>query len=361
MRTLLLSAEPIPPGVLHSLAALGVTPVVAVADGESGEHGAVRYERLAARGRQGDPIHLRWSRRALRTLVRDLRPDLLHVAGDPWTPTAECGAAAARHAKLPYVLVGSASVGGPRGITARWQARRVRDGAAGLAAVSRPALALLNGGEHRVPETILPHLGFDIPPVVAPQDPPEAVTFGVIGRIVPERGLDLLLDALAECFGEWRLKIVGTGPAQEDLERQAQRLGLSSRIEWLGGLPRSELPRIWPEIDMIVAPSRSTPEWMEPTGSIVLEAMAHCRSAIVSRSGALPEVVDDSGMIVDEGDRDALQRALSGIITEPGRTRQLGAAARRRVLEHYGDAPTAERMLAWWRAALGHSDQLVSP
>lgn len=361
MRILLLTTDPIAPGVLQSLAALGVEPVVAVPSGESVARGAVRFERVTARGEQGDPLHLRWSRKALRTVVRDLRPDLIHLGGDPWTPTAESGAAAARYLKTPYVLVGSSSLGGPRGITARWQARRVRDGAAGLAGVSRPALAWLSDGRHDVPEAIVPHLGFEIPSEVPTDRPPASVTFVVVGRIVPERGLDLLLDALANCFGDWRLKIVGTGPAQESLEHQAQRLGLSARLEWLGGLPRGELWRVWPEVDMIVAPSRSTVQWVEPTGSLVLEAMANGRGAIVSRSGALPEVVGEDGLIVDENDRDALQRALAGVISDPGRTRQIGAAARRRVLEHYGDAPTAERILGWWRAALGQTSQDVSP
>jgi glycosyltransferase involved in cell wall biosynthesis len=178
------------------------------------------------------------------------------------------------------------------------------------------------------------------------------MVFAVVGRIVPERGLDLLIDALAEVYGDWRLQIVGTGPSQEPLEAQAQRLGLSARIEWLGGVPRHELATIWTSTDALIAPSRSTPAWVEPSGSLVLEAMAWGVPAIVSRCGALPDVVGDAGMVIDEGDRPALTRALSRLVEDPSRSLALGASARQRVLEHYGDGPIAERMATFWREAL---------
>lgn len=355
MRILILSPDLPSHGVVQSLAAQGVEPVVALASGESRTHGVIRYERIASRGDHGDPLHLRWSKKALRTFVRDLRPDLIHVVGDPWIPTAESGAAVARHLKIPYVVVGQSSVGGPNGLTARWQSKRVRDGAAGLGGVSRVALQHLVGDAPSVPTVVLPNPGFEIPLSTIDRPVPAFPTFLVVGRIVPERGLDLLFDSLATCFGEWRLRIVGTGPAQVQLEAHAQRLGLSSRIEWLGGLPRSELARLWPEVDLIVAPSRSTPTWVEPTGSVVMEAMAHGVGAVVTRCGALPDIVGEGGMIVDEDDGEALSRALSGVIGDPSRVVALGATARRRLLEQFGDGPLAGRMLAWWREARAES------
>jgi glycosyltransferase involved in cell wall biosynthesis len=353
VRVLILSPEPPSRGLLQSVAALGVEPLVARGKGEIETDGLVRYERVAARGDPADPMDYRWSRKALRDLVRDLRPDLLHLIGDPWTPTAEAGAAAARDLKLPYVVVGTSSLGGPRGLTARWQANRVRDGAAGLAGITKPALDLLTVDAKPGPRAILPQLGFVIP--TDPGERPVATVplFVVVGRIVAERGIDLLLDALAEVYGDWRLQIVGTGPAQEALEAQSQRLGLAARIAWLGGVPRQELAGLWSTADALVAPSRSTPTWIEPTGSLVLEAMARRVPAIVSRCGALPDVVGDAGMVIDEGDRAALTRALARLVEDPARARVLGAMARRRVLEHYGDGPVAERIVALWRQVIG--------
>lgn len=352
MRVLLLSPECPPRGVLRSLVSLGVEPVVPRAAGEAETDGQVQLVRIATRGDAHDPMDLRWSRKPLRTLVRDTGPALLHIVADPWTPTAEVGAAAARDLKLPYVLVGTSSVGGPKGITAGWQSRRVRDAANGLGGVVRSALDHLAEGASGKPTAVIPSGGVAIPGSTTPRPTDGPITFGVVGRVARDRGLDLLLDALSESYGDWRLRIIGTGAAQEALEAQAQRLGLSSRLEWLGALPRESLPEFWSTIDALVAPSRSTPTWVEPTGSVILEAMAHGVAPIVSRCGALPDVVAEAGLVVDEDDQPALGRALEGLVANRARAQEIGAAARQRVLEFYGDGAVAERMVLFWRRAL---------
>ena len=353
MRIFILSPAPPPRGVLRSLTSLGVEPIVARAGGEGETDGLVQYLRVASRGDPTKPADLRWSRRALRAVVRDVGPALLHVVGDPWTPTAEAGAAAARDLKIPYVLTATSSVGGPSGITSRWQSDRVRGGAAGLAGSVRPALDhLLGGASTSRPTAVVPPGGLAIPPTWEPRPDPKPVVFASVGRLVPERGLDLLLDALGMTYGEWQLRVVGTGPAHEALEQQAQRLGLSARIEWLGAMPRDQLAGFWGEVDVFVAPSRRTPEWVEPTGSVALQAMSHGVAPVVSRCGALPDIVSDGGLIVDDGDGAGLTRAIQGLVAEPQRCRPIGAAARQRVLEQYGDGPVAERMLLLWRRVL---------
>lgn len=355
MRVLLLAPEPPPPGVLRSLTTLGVEPIVARADGESETVGLVRYVRVACRGAGEDPMHLRWSRKSLRGALRDTGPDLVHLIGDPWTPTAEAGAAACRDLKLRYVLVGTSSVGGPRGITARWQAEKVREGASALAGTVRSALTHLAQGRSDLPTAVLPQGGLAIPGIWHQHPAGTPIVFAAIGRLVPERGLDLLLGALSRTYGDWRLRIVGTGPEQERLEAQAQLAGLSGRIEWLGTLPRESLPSLWGSTGVLVAPSRSTATWVEPTGSLVLNAMAHGVVPIVSRCGALPDVVGNAGLIVEEEDQEALSRAMQGLVAEPDRVPPMAAAARQRVLEEYGDAAIAERMVRLWERALRSS------
>ncbi len=353
MRVLILSPTPPPRGVLRSLTSLGVEPIVARAGADGETDGLVQYLRVSSRGDPEKPMDLRWSRRGLRAVVRDVGPALLHVVGDPWTPTAEAGAAAARALKIPYVLVTTSSVGGPSGIASRWQSDKVSAGAAGLAGTVRSALDhQLGGASTPRPTAVVPPGGLSIPATWSPRPAPNPVVFACVGRLVPERGVDLLLDALGATFGDWLLRVVGTGPLHEALEQQAQRLGLSAKTEWLGAMPRDQLPAFWNEVDVCLAPSRSTPEWVEPTGAVVLQAMAHGVAPVVSRCGALPDVVADSGLVVDEGDAAALSRAVQGFVADPMRSRTVGASARERVLEQYGDGPVAERMLLLWRRVL---------
>ncbi len=353
MKIFILAPDPPPPGVLHALTTLGVEPTVAMVRTDSTRDGGVQYRHVTARGQAGDPTDLRWSRKALRTAIRESEPAMLHIVGDPWTPTAEAGAAAARDLKLPYVLVGTSCIGGPGGMTARWQSRRVREGAAALGGITRPALAHLVGGSTDRPVGVVPPGGFVIPATMR-RRPHEIPTFAAAGRLIRERGIDLFLDALGATYGSWQLKMIGTGPEQEALEALAQRLGLSGRIEWLGALPREALTALWPTVDALVAPSRVTPSWVEPNGQLVLEAMAHGVVPIVSRSGALPDVVGDAGVVLDDADDvGVLAAALQRVVDSPDRTIALGDAARLRVLERYGDVAIAERLVVLWRKALG--------
>ncbi|HEY4101277.1 MAG TPA: hypothetical protein VGM20_10425, partial [Gemmatimonadales bacterium] len=86
MRVLILSPATTPLGVLRSLAALGVEPIVACAGGDVETDGLLQFGRVSTRGDRDNPMDLRWSRRGLRALVRQSRPELLHIVGDPWTP-----------------------------------------------------------------------------------------------------------------------------------------------------------------------------------------------------------------------------------------------------------------------------------
>ncbi len=347
----MLSTRPPVPGVLRAIASHGVDALVVRAERPATDAPGTSEIFVSARGARDNPVDLRWSRRGLRTAMRDVRPDLLHITGDPWTPTAEAGAAAARALAIPYVLVGPSSRGEPQSFTGRWQADRIRREAAALGGVSRPALDHLLravSADDRRPRAVLPSGGLTIPPWAPQRSPGDSVTFGLIGRLVPERGADLLLDALGTTYGPWRLVIAGTGPEHEAIEQQAQRLGLAARLQWLGVVPRSELPAIWTQIDVVVAPSRSTADWVEPTGQAVLEAMAHGVAPVVSRCGALPDAVGDAGLIIDEGDVAALARAVQGIVEDPARCASIGAAARERVLEQFTDAAAADRLVDLW-------------
>ena len=86
--------------------------------------------------------------------------------------------------------MGASCVGGPRGITARWQARRVRDGAAAFGGLSRCALNHLTEGAPTRPTGITPPGGVAFPPLWTPRPAPTGIVFAVVGRIRKERGID---------------------------------------------------------------------------------------------------------------------------------------------------------------------------
>jgi glycosyltransferase involved in cell wall biosynthesis len=179
------------------------------------------------------------------------------------------------------------------------------------------------------------------------------LSIGFVGRLVPERGLDLLFRACVQLTDPWSIHVVGTGPAQEELEALAERLGIAAHVIWHGALPRSGLVELWPQLDCAVFPSRSTPRWVESRGRAVLDAMANGLALVVSASGALPEVVGSAGRVIPEEGVDQLADVLRSFSQDPEARRALGAEARRRVLAEYTDESIAQRTLGFWRVVTG--------
>jgi glycosyltransferase involved in cell wall biosynthesis len=238
----------------------------------------------------------------------------------------------------------------PRGYSIAQRFRRDRNlrAATGVIGTNRLALALATRRRPTAPNLTLPQLGVSPPPAV-PRGPRPALGIGFVGRLVPERGLDLLFRACVGLTGKWTLTVVGTGPSQEELETLAQRLGISARISWLGALPREAIEEVWSRLDCVVLPARTTQRWVLTVGRAALHAMAHGVAVVATDSGALPELVGDAGRIVPEEDVPALTAALQELYADRSECERLGAVGRRRVLEQFSDDAIAGKTLAFWR------------
>ena len=148
-------------------------------------------------------------------------------------------------------------------------------------------------------------------------------------RVVPEKGLDLAIDAVALLRGEFpgiRLRIVGDGPVKDDLERHVERLGLGSSVEFLGWRSPDSIAGFVDEASIILVPSL-----LEGFGLIALEGMLGGRPVVASRAGGLPEVLgEDGGVLVETGSAEALAAGIRGLLHDPARARAVAAAGRKR-------------------------------
>ena len=179
--------------------------------------------------------------------------------------------------------------------------------------------------------------------------PHEGLAIGFVGRLVPQKGLDNLLQALALQRGaKWRLTIVGDGPERERLEQLATDLRLAARVRWTGGLPAEQVASLWPDLDVLVQPSLALRDWREANGQILMEAMANEVAVLGTDSGVIPELVADAGIVVAAGNVEALATGLSRMADQPTR-RALAQAARARALRLYSDDAIAERTLQFWQ------------
>lgn len=355
-------ANPANRAKLRALAGLGVSLTVAVPDrwttseglvqtAGAGDDAGVHLVPIPVRGPTTDPDRLEWNAKALRRLLFDLKPDLIHVEEEPWSQPAALGLRMARRLGIPGVLSTAESL--PRSYTVGQRFRRERSlrQAAGVIGSNNLALALAIKRRPTVPHLSLPHLGVT-PPTMSPRVPHPGLAIGFVGRLVPERGLDLLFRACVGLAGKWTLTVVGTGPSQEELEGLAQRLGISARISWVGALPQAGMDEMWPRLDCLVLPSRTTQRWVMTVGRAALHAMAHGVAVVGTDSGALRELVGNGGRIVPEEDVPSLTAALQELYSDRSLCERLGAAGRRRVLEEFSDSAIAGKVLAFWRTLI---------
>lgn len=139
---------------------------------------------------------------------------------------------------------------------------------------------------------------------------PGTITVGFLGRLVPEKGLLVLLDALAR-DPRLRLRVGGTGPLGAELPSLAAAAGVGGRVELLGAIDPGDIPEFLRSLDVLAVPSLPTPSWTEQFGRVAVEAMACGVPVVSSDAGALPDVVGGAGIVVPGGDAAALADALA--------------------------------------------------
>jgi len=217
------------------------------------------------------------------------------------------------------------------------------------------ALRVLREMGYRGLAAVIPQVGVDTRLFRPAERPPTFGPFVVayVGRLVPEKGLDTLLEAVSQLGPGVRLRVVGDGPARSGLQGLATSLGLGDRVEWLPPVPADRIPEVLARVDVLVLPSRTTRVWKEQLGRVLLEAMA-CKVPVVgSDSGAIPEVVGDAGLIFPEGDAAALAGCLQRLWDSPELRRDLGERGYARVLAHYSQERIAARTAEFYRALAG--------
>jgi glycosyltransferase involved in cell wall biosynthesis len=185
----------------------------------------------------------------------------------------------------------------------------------------------------------------------APRPPlPANPVVAYAGRLVREKGVDVLLDAFAEVRAarpSATLLIVGDGPDRDRLVAESGARGLSTCVTFTGHLPAAEmeeqLGRAWVQ----AVPSR----WVEPFGLVAVEAMMRGTAVVAAATGGLAEIVEDgeTGCLVPPADARALARVLIVLLGDRNRAERLGRAGRRRALASFTSSAFVDRMQALYQ------------
>ena len=219
--------------------------------------------------------------------------------------------------------------------------RRVWHRAATVVANSEGLRQLGQIFEPRIPVRVIPN-GVDLEkfkPVSQRWDPPRLL---FVGRVVYQKGLDLLLKALAGLRDSpWELEIVGDGPRVERLKEQVAQLHLEKKVSFAGWLSRDGLPQAYQRANLFVYPSRH-----EGMPNAVLEAMASGLPVLATRIAGNEDLVsEETGVLVPPEDVQALGAALASLISNASLRQQMGAAARKQVEAQYSWRKVAQAYL----------------
>jgi glycosyltransferase involved in cell wall biosynthesis len=179
---------------------------------------------------------------------------------------------------------------------------------------------------------------------------PGAPRLAIVGRLIPIKGHDVLLRAVArarERLPGLTLEIAGDGELEAELRATATRLGLDDAVTFLGRV--APVDPVLERAEVVVVPS-----FGEGFGMVALEAMERGRPVIASDVGGLPEIVDEgrTGMLVPPGDVEALARAIAELADDPARAAAMGEAGRTRALAEFSQDRCTERIAALYGTAL---------
>lgn len=310
----------------------------------------LEVEKMALNGRH----HLHFYP-GLGRVVRRFQPDLIHIDEEPYNLVAAQATTLARRVGAKTVFFTWQNLyrryPPPFRLFELFAYQHASAGIAGNA----DAVEILRRKGFRKPVEVIPQFGVD-PDIFTPRcaegDAVRPLTIGYYGRLVPEKGVDTLIDAVALLPHHPRLVIVGAGESLDALKERARERGVGDRITFRSTMPSAKIPSFLHDVDIVVVPSRTRPNWKEQFGRVIVEAMSCGVVVVGSDSGEIPNVIGDAGLTFPEGDVAALTMQLGRLLNDPALLQQFAEAGRQRVLEKYTQAQVAARTVALYRQVL---------
>ena len=289
-------------------------------------------------------------------LAAQLRPDVIHFWEEPWSVVALQGAALARRLNAALVLEVDQNIHKRLPPPFDMIRRHTLAQADLILARSPDAADVVRRHGYRGP-TLPIGYGVDqsifMPTDPAGLEPRRAgpLHLGYVGRIVEEKGLDDVLDAMARTSIDCRLTLLGEGPHRAALQARAAQAGLGSRVAFLPWTDPGGVAAFMRSCHVLLLPTRLTPSVKEQFGRVIIEAQACGRPVIGTRTGAIPSVMGDGGWVVPERDPVALADLLTRLAENPAEIAACGLLGLDNVARRFTLSAVARELAAGWRCA----------
>jgi glycosyltransferase involved in cell wall biosynthesis len=316
------------------------------------------YRLLVEPIRFADNFHLH-TYPTLPARIREVRPHILHIDEEPYNLATFQAVRQARRAGAKTLFFTWQNIERHYPPPFSWMEQYVLRHADYALMGNQEAVGVWRRKGYGGPLAVIPQFGVD-PELFAPASPPAPLhrvergekkrfVIGYAGRLVAEKGLDVLIKAAAKLPGHWLLRLAGAGPERAALNEMAGVWNIGGSVEFLPPIASTEMPAFYHSLDALVLPSRTLPHWKEQFGRVLIEAMACGVPVIGSRSGAIPEVIGEAGLLFTEGDEHALQTCLLSLMEHPRLRQQLIEQGRARVIEQFTQKHIAEMTVERYR------------
>jgi len=172
--------------------------------------------------------------------------------------------------------------------------------------------------------------------------------FVYYGRLSAEKGVPTLLKAFAG-IKKHRLKIIGTGPEKENLQKLAVDLDINRYVEFTGPVYGDDLKKLVSGAQFVVVPS----EWYDNSPLVIYESLAMGKPVIGARMGGIPELIrnGEDGYIFEPGNVDELRELLDRIVGDKTHLYRMGKAARAKAEKMFDPDVHYRKMMSLYKAA----------
>lgn len=292
----------------------------------------------------------------IRRVIAEFQPDVIQVEEEIFSLCALEVALWAKLFKKPLVVFGWENQLRSLPLFRRWVRDLVMARTDLYLAGNQDGAEVLRSWNYRGKIEVMPQMGVDTE-LFAPvkKTEPTTVNIGFLGRLAPEKGLDILFAAtslLKQRDLDFQVTLCGSGTSEADLRQEAERQQIGDRLNWRGAVPHEAAPAELAKFDVLVLPSRSIATWKEQFGHVIIEAMAMGIPVVGSSCGEIPHVIGRDDLVFPEENHKVLAEILQRTIGDRNWREEIGNYGIERVEQLYSHQRIARRLVTWWQSLI---------
>lgn len=314
-------------------------------------------------GRGGAHMYAPWS---IVQAINDFKPDLIQIEEEVFSLSTFEVAIWSRISGVPLVVFGWENLERRLPLARWWTCQFVLNTVKAIVPGNQDGANIMRSWGYQGILEVMPQMGVDpdffspVPSEIA-ANPSESrsgdrpFNIGYVGRLARSKGIDLIFAAVHQLRAQGlncQITICGSGGDEQMLRDEADKQQIAEAIVWRGAVRHEAVPAEMAAFDVLVLPSRTTPDWKEQFGHISIEAMAMGIPAIGSSSGEIPNVIGRSDLVFQEEDVDGLATILARAISNPEWRQEVSQYGLQRVRQHYTHARIADRLINLWHEVL---------